>query len=264
MTLKGTAAGAANAVYMSFLDSANVRDGYVGVPSSGNRDVYLTADAGDIRLFPILGSVTLYDTGVIKLSTSSTGVTVTGTCTAATFSGSGASLTALNAANVSTGTLAVLRGGTGVTTGTGTGSNVLSASPALTGVPTAPTAAPGTNTTQLATTAFVQAAITEGQASAWVNFNGTGTVAIRDSFNVSSITDNGTGLYTVNFASAMSNASYATACSVRLVAGHVSTAVNVSSGTAPTTSGVRIETANTGSGRVAADASEVYVAVFGG
>jgi hypothetical protein len=34
---------------------------------------------------------------------------------------------------------------------------------------------------------------------AWVNFNGTGTVAIRASFNVSSITDNGTGDYTVNF-----------------------------------------------------------------
>jgi len=36
-------------------------------------------------------------------------------------------------------------------------------------------------------------------ARAWVNFNGTGTVAIRDSFNVSSITDRGTGNYTVNF-----------------------------------------------------------------
>lgn len=34
---------------------------------------------------------------------------------------------------------------------------------------------------------------------AWVNFNGTGTVAIRASFNVSSITDNGTGNYTINF-----------------------------------------------------------------
>ena len=43
---------------------------------------------------------------------------------------------------------------------------------------------------------------------AWVNFNGTGTVAIRASFNVSSITDNGTGDYTVNFATAMSDANY--------------------------------------------------------
>jgi hypothetical protein len=46
-------------------------------------------------------------------------------------------------------------------------------------------------------------------AKAWVNFNGTGTVAIRASFNVSSITDNGTGDYTVNFATALPNANYA-------------------------------------------------------
>jgi hypothetical protein len=43
---------------------------------------------------------------------------------------------------------------------------------------------------------------------AWVNFNGTGTVAIRASFNVSSITDNGTGLYTVNFTNAFADANY--------------------------------------------------------
>lgn len=55
------------------------------------------------------------------------------------------------------GTLPVAGGGTGVTTSTGTGSNVLSDSPALAGTPTAPTAAALTNTTQLATTAFVLA-----------------------------------------------------------------------------------------------------------
>jgi hypothetical protein len=44
---------------------------------------------------------------------------------------------------------------------------------------------------------------------AWVNFNGTGTVAIRASFNVSSITDNGTGDYTVNFTNALPDANYA-------------------------------------------------------
>jgi hypothetical protein len=43
---------------------------------------------------------------------------------------------------------------------------------------------------------------------AWVNFNGTGTVAIRASFNVSSITDNGTGDYTINFTTAMPDANY--------------------------------------------------------
>ena len=46
------------------------------------------------------------------------------------------------------------------------------------------------------------------EAKAWVNFDGTGVVAIRDSFNVSSITDNGTGDYTVNFTNAMSSADY--------------------------------------------------------
>lgn len=47
---------------------------------------------------------------------------------------------------------------------------------------------------------------------AWVNFNGTGVVAIRDDFNVSSITDNGTGDYTVNFSNALSDANYSTLC----------------------------------------------------
>lgn len=45
-------------------------------------------------------------------------------------------------------------------------------------------------------------------ARAWVNFNGTGTVAIRASANVSSITDNGTGDYTVNFTIALPDTSY--------------------------------------------------------
>jgi len=43
---------------------------------------------------------------------------------------------------------------------------------------------------------------------AWVNFNGTGTVAIRDSYNVSSITDIGPGVYYVNLSTAMANANY--------------------------------------------------------
>jgi hypothetical protein len=43
---------------------------------------------------------------------------------------------------------------------------------------------------------------------AWVNFNGTGVVAIRDSFNVSSITDNSAGNYDINFSSDMSNNYY--------------------------------------------------------
>ena len=45
---------------------------------------------------------------------------------------------------------------------------------------------------------------------AWVNFNGTGTVAIRASFNVTSITDGGVGIYTVNITNALPDANYAT------------------------------------------------------
>ena len=55
---------------------------------------------------------------------------------------------------------------------------------------------------------------------AWVNFNGTGTPAIRASFNVSSITDNGTGDYTVNFTTAMPDVNYAVETS------SIATAVN--------------------------------------
>jgi hypothetical protein len=86
---------------------------------------------------------------------------VTGTATS--FNG-GADITIpvtavdLTHANIS-GTLPVGKGGTGTTTSTGTGNNVLSADPTFTGVPAAPTAAAGTNTTQIATTAFVATAV---------------------------------------------------------------------------------------------------------
>lgn len=102
-------------------------------------------------------------------------------------------------ANV-TGTLPVANGGTGVTSATGTGSVVLSASPTLTGTPAGPTASAGTNTTQLATTAFVTSAITTaipsgvitmwsgsigGVPSGWYLCDGTnGTPDLRNRFIV--------------------------------------------------------------------------------
>jgi hypothetical protein len=52
-------------------------------------------------------------------------------------------------------------------------------------------------------------------AKAWINFDGTGTPAIRASFNVSSITDNGTGDYTINFTNAISDANYSVVGSAR-------------------------------------------------
>ena len=64
-----------------------------------------------------------------------------------------------------------------------------------------------TNITNGTSTASTETVV-KGAAKAWVNFNGTGTVTIRDSFNVSSITDVGTGNYQVNFTTSMPNANY--------------------------------------------------------
>ena len=47
-----------------------------------------------------------------------------------------------------------------------------------------------------------------GVNKAWVNFNGTGTIAARDSLNNASLTDNGTGYYTITLTNAMGNANY--------------------------------------------------------
>ena len=134
------------------------------------------------------------------------------------------------------------------------GTNVSAvASPTFTGVPAAPTAAAATNTTQLATTAYTRTAIPNmlnatGSAPmyacrAWVNFDGTGTVAIRASGNVSSITDNGTGDYTVNFTTAMPDANYAMVQGSANVTGYrsdrpVIAGFNIV--TAPTSSAARI------------------------
>lgn len=81
-----------------------------------------------------------------------------------------------------------------------------------------------------------------GICKAWVNFNGTGTVAIRSSFNVSSITDNGTGDYTVNFTTAMPDANYSVVGGgVPIDNGGVDNAViSIKYGTTPTTTSVQM------------------------
>ena len=50
--------------------------------------------------------------------------------------------------------------------------------------------------------------IAGGSAKSWVNFNGTGTIATRDSLNVASLTDSGTGNHDINFSSSMADANY--------------------------------------------------------
>lgn len=94
---------------------------------------------------------------------------------------------------------------------------------------------------------------------AWVNFNGTGTVAIREDGNVSSITDNATGNYTVNFSTAMTDANYCT-----VVTGsnaYVGTPFTASAGgTDQTTSAVKILLVDVAGG--AGDQPFVMVAIF--
>jgi hypothetical protein len=103
-----------------------------------------------------------------------------------------------------------------------------------------------------------------GIAKAWVFFNGTGTVAINGSFNVSSITDNGTGDYTVNFTTAMPNANYS-------VSGVASDNNSSYSGTSLFSTTLGTRTFSTSSVRVlsvytfppsAKDADVVCVAIF--
>lgn len=96
---------------------------------------------------------------------------------------------------------------------------------------------------------------------AWVNFNGTGTVAINASGNVSSITDNGTGTYTVNFTTAMPDANY-------VFSGHT---LHILGGTnylrgwqpilTPTTTALRINNSTLNSGSLE-DSQSISVVIF--
>lgn len=107
------------------------------------------------------------------------------------------------------------------------------------------------------------AEIASGRAKAWVNFNGTSTVAIRASYNVSSITDGGTGRYTVNFTTALSDANYSfqmhcidvTGANRTIIAGGNTT------GTAPTASALTFGTFASAA-TTETDADYIAVAVF--
>jgi len=139
-------------------------------------------------------------------------------------------------------------------------------------LPDANTTAVGTDATQTLSNKTFSGAQTFGTASlpepsgsaplyaarAWVNFNGTGTVAIRASGNVSSITDNGTGVYTVNFTTAMSDANYAVSACVRN--SNNGDFANVSFDTDITTAATKVNSFN--SLGVSVDVSSCYVSIL--
>jgi hypothetical protein len=96
---------------------------------------------------------------------------------------------------------------------------------------------------------------------AWVNFNGTTSPGtIRSSYNVSSVTKNGTGDYTVNFTSAMADANYSVSCSIQSVFASTSIVVQ-KTGTNPTVSSCSFFTLNTGFS--VSDTPFVFVSIFG-
>tara|TARA_Y100000015_G_scaffold28306_1_gene27532 strand:- start:42 stop:419 length:378 start_codon:yes stop_codon:yes gene_type:complete len=101
--------------------------------------------------------------------------------------------------------------------------------------------------------------VAQGRAKAWVNFNGTGTVAIRDSFNVSSITDINTGIYDVNFTSSFANTNYA----VSFTAGDPDNSAGPRGFKTPyfmRTSAIRLDSRGEGGGEE--DAETVSVVIF--
>ena len=97
---------------------------------------------------------------------------------------------------------------------------------------------------------------------AWVNFNGTGTVAIRASGNVSSITDNGTGDYTINFTNTMPDANYAlmSGCGDKGSSASSLGTYSFSSDSTPTTTAVRVASVGGGGSRL--DYEYMFFAVF--
>jgi hypothetical protein len=94
---------------------------------------------------------------------------------------------------------------------------------------------------------------------AWVNFNGTGTVAIRASGNVTSITDNGTGDYTINITTAMPDANYCVNAGAKIV-GNTRALASVKQDVAQTTTAVRVISYDSAS--VVSDADFVFVSIF--
>jgi hypothetical protein len=102
---------------------------------------------------------------------------------------------------------------------------------------------------------------------AWVNFNGTGTVAIRASGNVSSITDNGTGDYTVNFTTAMPDANYTITAATggngnTPVAGAFASQVDLGLLSGYTTTSARIYVAKQYSPYTVTDTVQVCISIF--
>ena len=104
------------------------------------------------------------------------------------------------------------------------------------------------------------AQIEQGRAKAWINFDGDGTIAIRDSYNVSSIADNGVGDYTISFSTAMANTNYCVTGNCTYLMG-TTARYRILSGYVWATGSIRVITGYTDTN--SADHEVVGVTVFG-
>ena len=101
-------------------------------------------------------------------------------------------------------------------------------------------------------------------AKAWISFDGEGTIAINDSFNISSIADNATGVYTVTLSNAMANANYCVNVSVKSNLSNQNTFANLGGTSESDPSTTAFQIATMGSTNLSAtDGAFVFAAVFG-
>ena len=103
-----------------------------------------------------------------------------------------------------------------------------------------------------------QTSIQQGLIKGWIRFDGTGTIAIDDSFNYASITDNGTGNYTATLSNPMNNIFYAPVAGAGDV--NYGAKIDLEAGDTNTTTAMRLRTAGTTSGTGDTDLVAIHIA----
>jgi len=252
------------------LSSADIAQGAVTLDDINftdqptNMDITGLIDKHTMRLadgVTITGDVTISDDLVLsKISDDGNAITMTNDGSSRTITGSGSieastlSQTPNQSLTGMTGTIgSAVTGGSGLTSiGTATDGT------SLTSLGTVTT---GTFEGTLNSNTTFSGSAGKITAKVWVTYKGTDTVAEHDSFGVSSVTDNGTGQYTVNFLTPFSNIYY---CSVGM-SGHNTTKLKSVSQpigtTPPTTTSCMYETVHSDGG--IADAQIMMIAIFG-